>query len=159
MTQRLCPSLFPSSFPGGSVVKNLPAKAGDEGSTPGSGRSTGEGHGNSLQYSCLGNPIDREAWQGYSSWGCKASDITYCLNNRSFLHTLLKILFIYYFWLHWAFIAFAQAFSSCGNWGLLFLVEAGAFHCSGFSCFGIQAPGAWALVVTTYGLSSSGAWT
>ena len=52
--------------------------------------------------------------------------------------------FIYYFLLHWAFIAFAQAFSSCGNCGLLFLVEAGAFHCSGFSCFGIQAPGAWA---------------
>ena len=35
---------------------------GDVGSTPGSGRSSGEGNGNPLQYSCLGNPMDREAW-------------------------------------------------------------------------------------------------
>ena len=48
------------------VVKNLPANAGDirdAGSTPGSGRSPGEGHGNPLQYSCLENPMDRGAWQ------------------------------------------------------------------------------------------------
>ena len=147
----LCPSLFSSSLPCGSVVKNLPANAGDEGSIPGSGRSTGERRGNPLQYSCLGNPVDRGAWQGYSSWGCKVSDITYQLNNSSFLHTLLKFLFIYYFCLHCAFIAFAQAFSSCGDWGLLFLVEAGASHCSGFSCFGIQALGAWASVDATHG--------
>ena len=50
-------------FPGGSVVKNLPANAGDEGSNPGLGRSTGEGNGNPLQYSCLGNPMDRGAWR------------------------------------------------------------------------------------------------
>ena len=37
--------------------------AGDSGSIPGSGRSPGRGHGNPLQYSCLGNPIDRGAWQ------------------------------------------------------------------------------------------------
>ena len=49
--------------PGGSVVKNSPASAGDVGSTPGSGRSPGEGNGNSLQYSCLGNPMDRRAWR------------------------------------------------------------------------------------------------
>ena len=47
----------------GSVVKNLPANAGDLDSIPGLGRSPGEGNGNPLQYSCLGNPIDREAWQ------------------------------------------------------------------------------------------------
>ena len=46
-------------FPGGSVVKNLPANAGDSDSIPGSGRSPGEGNGNSLQYFCLGNPMDR----------------------------------------------------------------------------------------------------
>ena len=51
-----------TGFPGGSVVKNLPAKAGDVGSVPGSGRSPGEGNGNPLQYSCLGNPMDRGAW-------------------------------------------------------------------------------------------------
>ena len=49
-------------FLGGSVVKNPPANAGDMGSTPGSGRSPGEGNGNPLQYSCLGNLMDRGAW-------------------------------------------------------------------------------------------------
>ena len=48
-------------FPGGSVVKNLPANAGDRGSMPGSGRSPREGNGNPLWYSCLGNPTDRGA--------------------------------------------------------------------------------------------------
>ena len=48
-------------FPGGSVVKNPPANAGDLGLIPGSGRSPGEGNGNPLQYSCLGNPMDRGA--------------------------------------------------------------------------------------------------
>ena len=51
------------SFPDGAVVKNLPANAGDTGLISGSGRSPGGGNGNSLQYSCLGNPMDREAWQ------------------------------------------------------------------------------------------------
>ena len=47
------------------MVKNLPANEGDArdlGSIPGSGRSPGEGNGNSLQYSCLKNPMDRGAW-------------------------------------------------------------------------------------------------
>ena len=48
-------------FPGGSGVKNPPARAGDAGSIPGLGGSPGEGTGNALQYSCLGNPMDREA--------------------------------------------------------------------------------------------------
>ena len=51
------------SFPGGSVIKNLPANAGDVGSVPGSGRSPGEGHGNLLPHSCLENPMGRGAWQ------------------------------------------------------------------------------------------------
>ena len=53
-------------FRGGSVVKNPPANAGDVkdmGSIPGWGRSPGGGHGNSLQYSCLENPMVRGAWQ------------------------------------------------------------------------------------------------
>ena len=49
-------------FPGGSVVKKLPAKAGDMGSIPRSGRSPGERNGNLLQYSFLGNPNDRGSW-------------------------------------------------------------------------------------------------
>ena len=48
-------------FPGGSVVKDLPADAGDMGSILGLGRSPGEGNGNPLQYSCLQNPTDRGA--------------------------------------------------------------------------------------------------
>ena len=47
-------------FSGGSVVKNPPANARDAGLIPGSGRSTGEGNGNSLQYSCMGNPWQEE---------------------------------------------------------------------------------------------------
>ena len=50
-------------FPGGIVVKNLPANAGDAGSIPGLGRSLGEGNGNPLQYSCLENPADKEVWR------------------------------------------------------------------------------------------------
>ena len=50
-------------FPGVSVVKNLPASAGDSGSVPGLGRLLGEGNGNPLQYSCLGNPVERGAWR------------------------------------------------------------------------------------------------
>ena len=45
------------------MVKNLTASAGDKGSIPGLIRFSGEGNGNPLQYSCLGNPTDREAWQ------------------------------------------------------------------------------------------------
>ena len=57
--------LVDTGFLGASVVKNPPANAGDAGDTgsiPGSGRSLGGGHGNALQYSCLGNPMDRGAW-------------------------------------------------------------------------------------------------
>ena len=49
-------------FPGGSVVKNPPANAGDAGLIPGLGKSPGGGSGNSLQYTCLGNPMDRGGW-------------------------------------------------------------------------------------------------
>ena len=50
-------------FPGGSVVRNPLANAGDAGLIPGSGRSSGEGNGGPLQYSCLDNPMDIEGWQ------------------------------------------------------------------------------------------------
>ena len=58
-------------FLGGSVVKNPPANAGDAGLIPGSGRSPGEGNGNPLQYSCLGNPMDRGAG-GLQSMGSQS---------------------------------------------------------------------------------------
>ena len=50
-------------FPGSSVVKSLPAKAGDVRSIPELGRFPGEGNGNPFQYSCPGDPLDRGAWQ------------------------------------------------------------------------------------------------
>ena len=63
-------------FPGGSVVKNPPANAGDTGSIPGLGRSPGEGNGNPLQYSYLGNSMDRGAWQATVHGVTKESDMT-----------------------------------------------------------------------------------
>ena len=59
-------NVYTGSFPGSSVVKNPPASAGDArdpGSIPGSGRSSGEGNGEPLQYSHLENPMDGGAWQ------------------------------------------------------------------------------------------------
>ena len=50
-------------FPGDSVVNNLPVNARDLGLISRSGRSPGEGNGKPPQYSCLGNPMDRGAWQ------------------------------------------------------------------------------------------------
>ena len=49
-------------FPGGSEVQNLPANAGDDGLILVSGRSPGGGNGYPLQYSYLGNPMNRRAW-------------------------------------------------------------------------------------------------
>ena len=68
-------------FPDGAVVKNPLASAGGAEVAswiPGLGRSPGGGNGNPLQYSCLKNSMDREAWlaTGYSPWGCKELDTT-----------------------------------------------------------------------------------
>jgi len=51
-----------NNHPGGSDSKASAYNAGDLGSIPGLGRSPGEGNGNPLQYSCLENPMDGEAW-------------------------------------------------------------------------------------------------
>ena len=53
---------LPSGFPGGSDSKPFAYNVGDPGWLSGSGRSPGEGNGNLLQYSCLGNAMDRGAW-------------------------------------------------------------------------------------------------
>ena len=66
-------------LPGGAVVKNLPASAGDAkdvSSIPGSGRPPGEGNSNPLQYSCLGTPADRGTWQATVHGVTKESDMT-----------------------------------------------------------------------------------
>ena len=65
---------FPLGFPGGSEGKASAFNAGHPGSTPGSGRSPGEGNDNPLQYFCLENPMDRGAWQ--APWGRKELDMT-----------------------------------------------------------------------------------
>ena len=63
-------------FPGGSVVKNPPANARDMGSIPASGRSPGEGNGNPLWYSCLGDPMDRGTWRATVYRATEESDMT-----------------------------------------------------------------------------------
>ena len=55
-------SMNEKGFPGGSDGKESACNAEDPGSILGLGRSSGEGNGNPLQYSCLGNPMDRGAW-------------------------------------------------------------------------------------------------
>ena len=56
-------------FLGGSVVKNPPANVGDVGLIPGLERSPGEGNGNPLQYSCLGNPWQTTVYEGHKRVG------------------------------------------------------------------------------------------
>ena len=63
-------------FPGGSDGKQFACNAGDPGVTPGWGRYPGEGNGNSLQYSCLGNPMDRGAWRATIYGATKELDTT-----------------------------------------------------------------------------------
>ena len=69
-------------FPRWLFGKESACNVGDLGSIPGSGRSLGEGNGNPLQYSCLGNPMDRGAWWA-TLWGCKESDMTEQLSMQA----------------------------------------------------------------------------
>ena len=55
-------NIYCPNFPGGTVVKNPPASAGDTDLLLGLRRSPGEGNGNPLQYSCLENPMDQRDW-------------------------------------------------------------------------------------------------
>ena len=82
-------------FPGGSDGKASVYNAGDLGSIPGSGRSSGEGNGNPLQYYCLENPMDRGAWQatvhGVAKSWTRLSDFTFFFS----VYQIKK----FYFWL------------------------------------------------------------
>ena len=63
------------------MVKKSPANAGKIGLIPGSGRAPGEGNGNPLQYSCLGNPMDRGAWWA-TLYVVTKEDMTEQLNSK-----------------------------------------------------------------------------
>ena len=110
------------------------------------------------------------AWVwGFRGLGCLHTQ--FCMCNIISLHKLLPIqifkhyerhwfrFFFFFSFLHWVFVA-VWAFSSCGEWGLLFRCGARAFHLrwGGFSCGRAQALGAQASVVTAHGLSSCCAW-
>ena len=67
---------IPLCFSGGSVIKNPTANTGDPSSMPELGRSYGEGIGDLLQYSCLGNPMGREEWRATVHGVTKELDVT-----------------------------------------------------------------------------------
>ena len=64
------------------MVKNLPANAGDVGSIPGLERPLGKRNDNPLQYSCLGNPMDRGAWRATTHGVANELDTTQRLNKN-----------------------------------------------------------------------------
>ena len=70
-------------FPGGSAVKNSPANARDAGLIPGTGRSSREENGNPLQYSCLRDPTDGEAWRTAVHGVIKESETTTTISFES----------------------------------------------------------------------------
>ena len=79
--QSLNPKPYSAGFPGGSEVKASACNVGDPGLIPGSGRSPGKGNGNPLQYSCLENPMEGEAWwatiHGVAKSQIRLSDFTF----------------------------------------------------------------------------------
>ena len=78
----------PKVLPGGSVVKNPPANTGDASSNPEWRRFPGKRNGNPLQYSCLENPMDREAWQATVQGVAKESDATEHTHINKVIRTL-----------------------------------------------------------------------
>ena len=80
-TSQICANFMNRGFPSGSEGKASAYDAGDPGSIPGSGRYSGEGNGNPLQYSCLENPMDRGAWwaavHGVAKSQTRLSDFTF----------------------------------------------------------------------------------
>ncbi|CAI9161147.1 unnamed protein product [Rangifer tarandus platyrhynchus] len=83
-------------FPGGSNGKEYASNVVDLGSIPGLGRSPGGGHGNPLQYSCLGNLHGQKSLMGYSPWGHTESDTTEQLNTGSSVHGILPLHYTYF---------------------------------------------------------------
>ena len=94
------------SFPGGAVVKSLPASAGDAGLIPGSGKAPGEENGNPLQCSCLENPMDREPG-GLQSMGSQSQTTTEHNQDAFLMHKILYnhsshlLLYLYHLLARW----------------------------------------------------------
>ena len=78
------------------MVRNPPTNSGDAGSISGSGRSLGEGNGNPLQYSCLENSMDKEAWWAAEpqNWGSQRVGTWLRAHTHTHTHTDLKGNFI-----------------------------------------------------------------
>jgi len=79
------------AFPGVSMVNNPPANAGDMGLIPGLERSPGEGNGNPLQYSCLGNPLDSSSPWGHERVRQDLASKQQTLNSCSYLKLNVKL--------------------------------------------------------------------
>ena len=79
------------AFPGVSMVNNPPANAGDMGLIPGLERSPGEGNGNPLQYSCLGNPMDSSSPWGHERVRQDLASKQQRLNSCSYLKLNVKL--------------------------------------------------------------------
>ena len=82
LMKRLSSSSSIWGFPGGSGSKESACNAGNPDLISGSGRSPAEGNGNTLQCSCLGNPLDRGDWRATGYGVANELDITYQLNNN-----------------------------------------------------------------------------
>ena len=78
-----------AGFPGGSAGKESACNARDLGLIPESGRSPGERNGHPLQYSCLENPTDREAWWAKIHGGHKESDTAEQVTLSLFTHSII----------------------------------------------------------------------
>ena len=113
-------STVEQGFPAGSAVNSPPSNAGDTSSIPGSGRSSGEGNGNPLQFSCLENSTDSRAWwatvRGVTKSGTWLHNQTtttllliesssFCAHNLSTTHVLLNLHCLCHS-LGWALLAF-----------------------------------------------------
>ena len=82
-------------FPGGSVVKNLPANAGSTGLIPGLERTPGEGNDSPLQDSCLGNSVDRGAWQTPLQFMGSQKGQTQLSNEAKYLSYIYTYIYVY----------------------------------------------------------------
>ena len=97
-------SIVQLGFPGGSESKDSTCNAGDLGSTPGSGRSAGDGNSNPFQYSFLENSMDRGAWQA-TDHGVAESDMTERLTLHSSVNSNVPILISWFYFLYYRYVS------------------------------------------------------